>query len=448
MYFVCRTWFGIVVFCCFILSGCATKNKIQEIALIPQDLTQFVKDSKALNKTYVKDLKKAYLKRFFSPFDGIAQHNVKALKWGINYNNLGYGENLLPYTKRELQVLEREANLEYYPSVKQEAIVVRNSNLRVLPTNKPRFLNPKLAGEGFPFDYWQNSFIYAGTPLLITHYSLSKKWAFVESGFVSGWIGVQDIALLKQESIKALKQIKEFVVFEKDNIALFNRHGVFVESGRIGMLLPLIGSTKKHYEALLFGRDKKGYAYKERVLIDIANAERFPMRFSSQNVAVLAQDIMGEKYGWGGMFGNRDCSMLLRDVLGNFGFYLPRNSQAQIRQNRQKYTDLYLDVSNQTPENKKQSIVDFGIPFATLLGMKGHIMLYLGEVSGKVYVLHDIWGLKTLQNETQEGRKIIGKIVVTDLEIGENIPEVVQDNLLIYRIYGVRNLFDKEAFNE
>lgn len=154
---------------------------------------------------------------------------------------------------------------------------------------------------------------------------------------------------------------------------------------------------------------------------------------------------MGEKYGWGGMFGNRDCSMFLHDILGNFGFYLPRNSQAQMNSENNKNQDsaLYFDLSQFNSEQKKHQLVKNAIPFGTLLGMRGHIMLYLGEIEGQIYVLHDIWGLRTLQNETQEGRKIIGKLAVTSLEIGKNIQGINQDKLLIQRVYGMRNLFLK-----
>ncbi len=172
------------------------------------------------------------------------------------------------------------------------------------------------------------------------------------------------------------------------------------------------------------------------------------MSFSSQKVAFLAQGIMGEKYGWGGMFGNRDCSMFLRDILGNFGFYLPRNSQAQIRQNPIKNNqDLYFDLSAFHVEEKKAIIWQNAIPFGTLLGMRGHIMLYLGQLDEQIYILHDIWGLRTLQNETQEGRKIIGKIAITPLEIGKDIQGINQDKLLIHRIYGMRNLFLESEFD-
>ncbi|WP_297812800.1 SH3 domain-containing C40 family peptidase [uncultured Helicobacter sp.] len=439
-----------------IFSGCVSKLESPKdiiITLPIQDLQPFVEKSPSLNSVKKLALKKEYLTHFFSPFDKQPQHSAEELKWGLEaaYKNLGFGENLLPYGKEEIKLLEFEANLDAYPSVKKPAIITRNSNLRVLPTNKPRFYDPSQAGEGFPFDYWQNSSIYLGTPVLITHYSRSGKWAFVESGFVSGWILTLDVGILNDNQVEELKQMQDFLVVTKDLTPIKNYHQEYLESARIGMLLPLLGSTKDKYESQIFLRNSRGYAYSLQVILDQDSFAKFPMSFSSQKVAHLTQGIVGEKYGWGGMFGNRDCSMFLHDVLGNFGFYLPRNSQAQMRQDSvkgEKDSTLYFDLSLLNTEQKLESIQQNAIPFGTLLGMKGHIMLYLGQFNGQIYILHDIWGLRTLQNETQEGRKIIGKIAITPLEIGKNIQGINQEKLLIHRIYGMRNLFLKSELSD
>lgn len=431
-----------------IFVGCAQKlENPQEIAIaLPtQDLKVFAQKSFSLNQAKKASLKKEYLAHFFSPFKRQSQHSAEELKWGFNaaYQNLGFGENLLPYEREEIELLEFEANLDAYPNTKKPAIITRNTNLRVLPTNKPRFYNPKEAGEGFPFDYWQNSSIYLGTPVLITHYSRSGKWAFVESGFVSGWVLSLDVGILNDNQIKELEQTRDFLVVTQDFTPIRNYHQEYLESARIGMVLPLLGSTQSKYESQIFLRDSRGYAHSLKVILNQESFAKFPMSFSSLEVASLAQGIMGEKYGWGGMFGNRDCSMFLRDILGNFGFYLPRNSQAQMRYENKEKKDsaLYFDFNSLNAEQKIESIKQNAIPFGTLLGMKGHIMLYLGQFNGQIYILHDIWGLRTLQNETQEGRKIIGKIAITPLEIGKNIQGIDQEKLLIHRIYGMRNLF-------
>ncbi|WP_299550079.1 SH3 domain-containing C40 family peptidase [uncultured Helicobacter sp.] len=440
-----RLFVSCVFLVVLIFSGCA-KRELNPIAITmpKQDLREFVKDSNTLKK--LESTKQEYLQHFFSPWNKKPQFKAKDLKWGLQaaYTKQGFGENLEPYYLNEIKALEIEADFKTFPNTKKPAIITRSTNLRVLPTNKPRFLNPKIAGEGFPFDYWQNSYIYLGTPVLITHYSRSKAWAYVESGFVSGWVSVLDIGIINDTQIESFKNTKDFLVVKQDYIPFKNTHKEFLENARIGMLLPLVGSTKTEYETEIYMRDGRGYAHAQKVVLNQRDFAKFPMEFSSANVASLAQTLIGEKYGWGGMFGNRDCSMFLRDVLGNFGFYLLRNSQAQMHQNPKQKKILYKDISRQNPQEKKDSIKKYGIPFATLLGMKGHIMLYLGEKNGEIYVLHDIWGLRTLQNETQEGRKIIGKIAITSLEVGKDITGIKQDELLLHRLYGMRNLFLQE----
>ena len=243
----------LALFVAAILSGCATKaiKNPQDIVvpLPPQDLSLFVKESHSLDNTKKLALKKEYLTYFFSPFDKKPKHNVKELQWGLReaYQDLGFGENLLPYQKEEIEELEFEANLEAYPSAKKPAIITRNSNLRVLPTSKPQFSNPNQAGKGFPFDNWQNSAIYVGTPVLITHYSRSGKWAFVESGFVSGWILALDVGILNDNQVQSLRQMQDFLVVRKDLTPIKNSHQEYLESARIGMLLPLLGSTTTQY---------------------------------------------------------------------------------------------------------------------------------------------------------------------------------------------------------
>lgn len=440
----------IFLVCIAFFLGCAPKNFNEDsIALNypPQDLHAFTLDSNVLDKDTMESLKQEYLKEFFSPLNGVARHTIRDVKWGIDaaFENLGFGENLQPYSKQEIEALELEANFSTYPSVKIPAIITKSTHLRVLPTLKPRFYNPKKAGEGFPFDYWQNSYIYLGTPVLITHYSRSQAWAYVESGFVSGWVSVLDVGILKKKQVESLKNRQNFVVVQEDYTPLKDTQNYFLESARIGMLLPLLKHTKTHFEVEIFVRDVKGYAHSKKVMVEKERFAEFPMSFSALALATLAQGILGEKYGWGGMFGNRDCSMFLRDILGNFGFFLPRNSQAQMYQTFN--TSQFIEINTQDLQEKKDFIKNNGIPFATLLGMPGHIMLYVGEKDNEIYVLHDVWGLRTLQNETQEGRKIIGKIALTSLEIGKDIPSINQEKLLIYRVYGMRNLLNKKAFS-
>ena len=54
----------------------------------------------------------------------------------------------------------------------------------------------------------------------------------------------------------------------------------------------------------------------------------------------------------------------------------------------------------------------------TLLAMKGHIMLYLGTVNGKPYVIHDTTGYKQKEDQ-KEVTYAIDRVIISDLSLGQ-----------------------------
>ena len=82
--------------------------------------------------------------------------------------------------------------------------------------------------------------------------------------------------------------------------------------------------------------------------------------------------MMGQPYGWGGYLFNRDCSLAMRDLFVPFGVWLPRNSSAQAK------AWQYISFVKASPAGKEGIIKDEGVPFATLLWLRGHITLYIG----------------------------------------------------------------------
>ena len=45
-------------------------------------------------------------------------------------------------------------------------------------------------------------------------------------------------------------------------------------------------------------------------------------------------------------------------------------------------------------------------------------MLYLGTYDDNIMILHNMWGIKTVDDNEEEGRVIVGKVVISTLEIG------------------------------
>ena len=105
---------------------------------------------------------------------------------------------------------------------------------------------------------------------------------------------------------------------------------------------------------------------------------------------------------------------MLRDFFAPFGIWLPRNSYQQSQVGRKVMLEGLDD------ETKRKTIIEQAIPFETLLYKEGHIVLYLGTYHDEIVVMHDVWGVKTMQDE-EEGRVIIGKNVISTLHLGKEL---------------------------
>jgi len=105
----------------------------------------------------------------------------------------------------------------------------------------------------------------------------------------------------------------------------------------------------------------------------------------------------------------RDCSSFIKDVFATMDINLPRHSSHQATVGILR---AYLDGSA-APETINEAM-DSAIPGITLLGLNGHIMLYLGNINGNYYTLHQFFGY-----HDKDGFRTVNKAVVTNLEIGK-----------------------------
>ena len=96
------------------------------------------------------------------------------------------------------------------------------------------------------------------------------------------------------------------------------------------------------------------------------------------------------------------------------GIELPRDSQNQI----QVGTRLIEWEAGAPTADKTLVLTDFAIGGITILGMKGHILLYLGTIDGRVYAVHSVWAYR----EPEHGGDktfVLNRVVVSDLSLGE-----------------------------
>lgn len=412
-----------VIMVALVCCGCSEKvDSLNYRANLPQNVMLYVIDldesntdlstnqrnlnTEKSNITESNELKKKYLKKHFSVWsDNFIPQNEKDMFWAI-YDKSGFDESKKPINMRFFTELIKSININSYPSERKKAIMVKTANVRALPTNKPRFNRL----DGYPFDRWQNSLIFAYTPIIVLHSDKSREWLLVQSSFVSGWVKADEVAFVSQKQAKEMMSA-DFVLPMEDKIALYH-NGLFLQNARVGMLLPTIkGSSKgdSKRQILAFKRDINGDAIKIRVDFDKNLFTSFPLPFSEENIAKMIDIIGTENYGWGGMYENRDCSSFVRDIFANVGIWLPRNSKAQVDYGKIAQGSEFIALPKDN-NAKIATILENAKPFRTIIWLKGHIMLYIGAINGNPIVVHQVWSISG-----KNGTEIFSSVSITTL---------------------------------
>ena len=422
----CLKWLRYILlnlFCFTILSANVYDPK--DLTVYSQDPKIYTKNIKPLNKKVKKKLYKEFIYSYFSPWNlkkmPISKKNAS---WGIVYSKMDvYAENYRKINKKWFKDVIELSNMKKFDTKRLRAITVRNANLRLFPSNSPIFKDFKKAGEGYPFDYNQNSSVNLNSPLYISHYSKDKAWAFVSASFASGWMMVRDIAVVSKDVIDKFKNEHKYYVAIKDDFPIY-KSGVFKDYIKLGTIFPL-----RHKKMAMVIRDNTGKGYLSRIDTN-KNIVPFPIKFNKKNLNNVINQLIDKPYGWGGFLGNRDCSLLTKDALTPFGFPMKRNSYAQLKNGK------YISFKGKTNNQKKEYIKKHAIPFLSLIYIKGHIALYLGVRYNEPIIFHNFWGVKTLK-EGIKGRFIVGKSVISTLEIGKELKDFDDTQSILSKVKGI-----------
>lgn len=334
-----------------------------------------------------------------------------------------YLENLQSIDKSWIDKVNINSNYKNLNSLRKKAITLRNTNVRLIPSISPIFKDPSLQGEGFPFDYNQNSIIKINTPILVSHLSLDKSWAFVQTYFVNGWIKMDDIAFVDELFINEFKN-KNYYISKKEEFHIYNSN--YIDTIKISTIFP-----KKDDKFIIATKDSSSNALIELINIESENISKFPLEFNNENKTSVLKEFYDEPYGWGGYFFHRDCSSFTQDYFSLFGKYLNRNSKAQTKNGE------YIDIKKLTIDEKKEFIKNNGVPFSTLIYMKGHIMLYIGIKDNEPLVVHNIWSIKIKNKSNEDIRHIFGKTIISTLEPGKELEGYYEDSNILNKVLGI-----------
>lgn len=445
----CRLLFlGLVLAC--LLPACAKKHAptvipppdnapIADLKNFPQNLEVYAReagpDKRILDPGAQAAMYSAFINTWFGPWEmrktTISRREVS----GVFGRARGYKNNSVPWSQPEWEAMKANARLGDFPSRSAQAITLRQTDLRELPTHEPRFSRPTPDPKADPFDNFQYSLLPAGMPLFIAHVSADGAWSYVECPIAGGWVDSKDLAVV-DEAFKANWRTGHYLALVRDKVVLpgTGRGGGDSTSG-IGTILPQARAGIRGAQNVLVPvRERDGRAGTAEITLPPGAVAQMPLALTPRNVASVGNVMMNQPYGWGGMLGNRDCSAMIRDLFAPFGIWLPRNSAAQARRGR------VVRLDGMTAAQKAETILKEGKPFLSLVGMRGHITLYVGAWKNKPAIFHNVWGVRVIRNGDDNERHVIGRAVVTSIMPGMELENLYRPKTFVDRLNSLTTL--------
>lgn len=313
------------------------------------------------------------------------------------------------------QSIEPRMNIKGVPSSIKVGwgVVVESASVRALPTDT---VMVEAIGD-VEFDQLQYTRIKTWTPVAIYHKSPGGDWFFVQSPYSRGWVRSKHIALFnsKTELISALPG-KNPLVITGESASVFYDRALTNQRDRVSMgtRFPYRGLVNGVHEVAVPFRRPDGIAVLQTSFISAQSDISIGFKpYTQRNIITQAFKLLSARYGWGGQYYGRDCSGFTHDVFLSLGVDLPRNSKHQ--------GFVGTQLGNFTPffdtENKIEAL-RAARPGITLILMRKHIMLYLGEYNGHMYVIHSTWAERISKNTDEKNR--INQVVVSDLSLNGN----------------------------
>ena len=350
------------------------------------------------------------------------------------HNKVGYNKFYLKHNKTWLTPIKANMNMASFPNISCtkgacRAIIVKNAEVRSLPTSNAFYQSFTKAGQGYPFDSLQLSDLWLGMPVQILQVSKDKKWILVKGQGVMGWIPTNTVAKMHSNTINVWKSSLFIIPTVRNQLVKLSKNKLV--DLRIGSLLP----RADHHQIAVPVKQADGYATLVTSKPNGLAVTNWPLKPNKLNFARQINMLLGMPYGWGGMDFHSDCSSLMRRLFLSFGIWLPRNSYSQAN-----YAGVKHSLATDNTAKRKSIVSNKAVPFLTLVSYGGttnttyHISLFIGFTKydhHKVALIFQApWGAPITGSGGITGRAIIGQSVITPIGMGRFINQALVNQKL------------------
>lgn len=277
-------------------------------------------------------------------------------------------------------------------------MLVKREDVRAFPTDTVFAEEPR----SIDFDLFQLTVLPVGSPVAILHQSKNGKWYYIQSMIYKGWVKRKNIALAKNK-----KEVFDYANSDKFLIVTESRietePNPFIKEisnilFQMGDKIPLIEfdeipesipinnlhaqSSQGCYVVKIPVKDEEGHLEFRLALIARSNdiCEGY-LPYTRRNIIQQAFKLLGERYGWNGMFKRRDCSQFIMNVYKTMNIIIPSYTRMQEEGTAGKSIEFSGSLQ------RRESVLNKLQP-GDSIHLKGHVVMYLGKVGENHYIIH------------------------------------------------------------
>lgn len=291
-------------------------------------------------------------------------------------------------------------------------ILVKHTLNRAVPTMKPGYGRPQSWLDNF-----QSTALDLGSPVAILHTSPDGDWFYVRSEIAFGWIIAENVAIGSAKDIADYLNTDKVVVSLDYNVPIYGDSSCknFYNYLMIGANVRLDSETSNTYKVIMPIRKPDGtFATAPAWVKKDAKMSNGYQPFTQRNIISTMFNLLYRPYGWADSYDEFDCCGLIRVVLRTFGIKTGRWTSYELHA-----TDNVVAFPRKTPNEEKYAVLKECEPGICLVGSAGHINMYLGEVNGSYYVIHQGGYSYKVDDTTYHFRRV--NVNDTELSGGSNI---------------------------
>ena len=304
-----------------------------------------------------------------------------------------------PVSKAVLDAIVANRALDAIPASQPTrfGMALHRAALRAFPTALRVFSST----DDADIDRFQESALFPGDPVVVAHASADGKWLFVASPRYAAWVEADAIAEGARDAVLGYGQRAPYrVVTGAKPRTVYTREQPQLSELQLdmGLRLPLADAAPDQpvngqhpYSSWILDMPVRGgdgrLGFAPALLQKTAGSSGDYLPLTRANILRQAFGFLGERYGWGHAYNGRDCSGFVSDVYRSMGVQMPRNTSDQ------SVSPAFARTRFQpgAPRAERMAAVA-ALDVGDLIYIPGHVMMYVGDIDGQPYVIHDTSG--------------------------------------------------------